>query len=260
MHRARSTRSLLLQSMLFATAALSACGGSNNDTTFTVSTVGKLRVVNAISDSASIDLKAAPLPMAFSNVATATGSAFQQIQYGIFGTDVTVHTASGSAPTFTLKNVQVAGGQEVTVYCPGTVSSNSFSTDAFYVQNNVQPIGNGTLEVDVVHAASAAQGIVDVYVTAPTDALPTTPTYKATYRGTSGVRTLNAGSYRIRLALDSAPASVIFDSGTTGVTLASGQRLQIALLNETDSSKNAPVLVYLLPSDATASRTVHNGG
>lgn len=241
--------------LLGAAVALAGCGGSNDDIGNVFGATGKFRVVNGISDSSAISLNASGLPTDFGDVSVNTASGFRSVPASTFKANVTVKTTSGSQPTFSLDNIAVSSGQETTAYFPGKISDNSFATAGFSIQNGVGSIANGNFEATVVHAASNAQATVDVYLTAPGAALGSA--IKVNYRGSTTPTQIAAGTYQIRVALDSAPTSIIFDSGSSGVALAAGSRLQIAALNETDSSRNSPIRLLVIDSNSN-STTLQN--
>ncbi len=255
--KATMSRTLVGATLLGAVAALAGCGGNGGiDNVF--GAAGKFRVVNGISDSTSIAVAAPNLPSDFGSISVNTASGFRTLPPSSFMATVTVSTSSGSQPTATLNNINVSSGQETTAYFPGKVSDNSFATGGFSIQNGVGNIANGNAELTLVHAASAAGTTVDVYLTTPGAVLPATPTYKVSYRGSTTPTQITAGTYQIRVALDSAPTTVIYNSGSSGVQLSAGARLQIAALNETDTTKNSPIRLLVIPSDGTAPVTVQN--
>lgn len=241
---------------------LAACGGDNSISNV-FGAAGKFRVVNGISDSTSIDVSAPNVPSDLNNIAVNSASGFRTVPASSFNVQAKINTSSGSQPTYTLNNVQVSSGQETTTYFTGKISDGSYASASgggFFVQNGAGSIASGNVEVTAVHAASAAAQQVNIYVTAPTAAVPATPTFQVNYKFSGPVTQIAGGSYRIRVSLTSAPTTIVFDSGTTGITLAAGQRLQIAALNETDTTKNSPILLYVIPSDGSAATTLHNGG
>jgi hypothetical protein len=255
----KTTKKVWIPALLLgATAALAGCGGDSGNFNNAFGAAGEFRVVNGISDSTSISVSAPNVPSDLTNITVNTASGFRTVPPSTFNATVTVNNSTGSTPTFTLNNVAVSSGQETTAYFPGKISDNSFATAGFAIQNGDASIANGNTEVTLVHAASAAAATVDVYVTTPGASLPGAPTYVVNYRGSTTPAQITAGTYEIRVALDSAPTTVVFDSGTAGVTLAAGSRLQIAALNETDTTRNSPIRLLVIPSDGSAPVTLEN--
>lgn len=253
----KNTLGLKLSAALLAiaTAGLAACGGG----TLGGLPFGNVRVVNAISDSTSLDARAASLPSDINNITVNTASGFRTVPDSTFNLDVTVNTASGSRPTFTFNNVDIDRDTDTTVYLPGRISDGSFgSTAGFQVKNVNNTIATGQVEVLPVHAASAGPAAVSIYITAPTvTSLTGVTPINLNYRQAGAPTQINGGSYRIRVTAQGSP-TVIFDSGTTGVNLAAGQRLQIAALNETDTTRNSTIQLLAIPSDNSAALAIHN--
>jgi hypothetical protein len=253
-----TSRTLAGVALLGAAAALAGCGGNGGiDNVF--GAAGKFRVVNGISDSTSIAVAAPNLPSDFGSISVNTASGFRTLPPSSFMATVTVSTSSGSQPTATLNNINVSSGQETTAYFPGKVSDNSFATGGFSIQNGVGNIANGNAELTFVNASSnttvssTTNGTIDI--TLASNSTPIATAYQINYRGSTTPTQIGAGSYTISIALDSAPSTVIF---TNNVTLSAGARLQIAALNETDTTKNSPIRLLVIPSDGTAPVTVQN--
>jgi hypothetical protein len=94
---------------------------------------------------------------------------------------------------------------------------------------SITPVGS--VRAKVVHAAPNAPA-VDVYVTAPTADLATTPKLGTFAFGEElGPATLPPGTYRIRVTLPSQPNTVVFDSGS--VTLDVSDDLLLAAVENT---------------------------
>ena len=251
----RLTPRLAMPLVLAAAAgSLSACGGTLGGLP-----AGNLRVVNGISDSTSLDARAANLPSDINNVTVNTASGFRTVPDSSFNLAVTVNTASGSQPAFTFNNVSIDRNVDSTVYLPGRISDNSFgSAAAFQVDNPNATITTGQVELQPVHASSAGPASISLYVTAPsvTTIAGLTP-INLNYRQAGAPTQIAGGSYRLRVTAQGSP-TVVFDSGTTGVTLAAGQRLQVAALNETDTTRASSIFLLAIPSDGSAPLAIHN--
>ncbi|GAC1621258.1 MAG: hypothetical protein NVS9B10_03860 [Nevskia sp.] len=238
-----------------AVTTLGACGGTLGGLP-----AGNLRVVNGISDSTSLDARAANLPSDINNITVNTASGFRTVPDSSFDLSVTVNTASGSQPAFKFMNVKIDRNVDSTAYLPGKISNNSFgSAAAFQVNNPNATITTGQVELQPVHASSAGPAAISIYITAPTvtTVAGLTP-INLNYRQAGTPTQIAGGSYRIRVTVQGSPA-VIFDSGATGVNLAAGQRLQLAALNETDTTKGSQIFILAIPSDGSAPLAIHNG-
>lgn len=245
-----------LPALLFATATgLAACGGGN---TLLGLPAGNIRVVNAISDTTSLDARATNLPSDINNITVNTASGFRVVPDSSFNLNVTLNTASGSQPTFTYNNVTIDRNTDTTIYLPGTIAAGTDTTDGFQVDNVNATIPTGQVELQPVHASSAGPASISVYITDPTVAAITglTP-INLNYRQAGAPTPIAGGSYRIRVTAVGS-ALVIFDSGTIGVTLAAGSRLQLAALNETDTTRASAIFILAIPSDSSAALAIHN--
>ncbi len=240
-------KKLCTAALFGVSAALAGCGGDED-----LIGTGKFRVVNGISDSTSIDVAGDNLPSDLNNITVNSASGFRTVVDSTFRANVKINTGAGSNTASTsLDGIDIDPNQETTAYFPGTIVSGNYNGQGFQVRNQTASIPTGQTEVQLVHSASAAAAQVVVYITAVDAALPASPTFTVDYRAAGPVTNVASASYRIRVALASSPRTVVFDTGTTGVTLAPGARLQIAALNETQSERNSPIRLLVIPSDGT---------
>lgn len=253
--RTRINRRAFAMLLLSSAATLAACNGNG---TLGGLPAGNLRVVNGISDSTSLDAKATNLPSDINNITVNTVSGFRVVPDSSFNLNVTVNTST-SQIGFTYPNVSIDRDVDSTVYFTGRIVDGSYgATASFQVDNPNATITTGQLQVLPVHAASLGPASVSIYVTAPDTASITglTP-INLNYKQAGTPTQIPAGSYRIRVTQLGSP-TVIFDTGTTGVTLAAGSRLQLAALNETDGTRGSPILILAIPSDSSAPLALHN--
>lgn len=238
--------------LIFAATGLAACGGGGVDLPF-----GEVRVVNAISDSSSLDANAVNLPSDINNIAVNTASGFRTVPDGSFNLNLTVNTAS-SPLGFNFDNVDIDRDAETSVYFPGKVVDGSYDTNGFQVKNALAGIGTGQAEIQTVHAASNLPVSISLYLNAPTDvAIGGTP-ITVDYKTGAVPAAIASGAYRLRVTAVGSPV-VLFDSGPTGVTLAADARLQIAVLNKTDATGAAVgIALLLIPSDDSTAVAVPN--
>ncbi len=239
--------------ILSAATGLAACGGGNLSLPF-----GDVRVVNAISDSTSLDAKATNLPSDINNITVNTASGFRTVPDGTFNLNVTVN-APGSPTGFTFNDVDIDRDAETTVYFPGKIVDGSYNTNGFLVKNSAGSIGTGQVEIQPVHAASNLPSAISLYLNAPANATLTGTPINVNYRAGATPSQISGGSYRLLIAAQSNPTVPVFDSGATGVNLAAGARLQIAALNTTDATgASTGIMLLLIPSDGSTPVAVAN--
>lgn len=238
--------------LILAAAGLAACGGNGVDLPF-----GDFRVVNAISDSTSVDANTVNLPSDIDAIAVNTASGFRTAPDGSFNLNLTVNAAGGPLG-FNFDGVDVDRDAETTIYLPGKVVDGSYDTNGFQVGNPKAGIGTGQAEVQAVHAASNLPVTISLYLNLPTDATISGTPISVDYRSGALPVGIAGGAYRLRVtALDS--SVVVFDSGPVGVTLAADARLQIAALNVADATGAAPgIALLLIPSDSSVAVAVPN--
>ena len=232
---------------------LSACGGGGDiELPF-----GDVRVVNAISDSSSLDAKAVNLPSDINNIAVNTASGFRTVPDSSFNLNLTVNTAS-SPLGFSFANVDIDRAAETSVYFPGKVVDGSYDTNGFQVKNARAGIGTGQAEIQPVHAASNLPVSISFYLNAPADAAISGTPISVDYKTGAAPSAIASGSYRLRITALGSPV-VLFDSGPVGVPLTASARLQIAALNATDASGAAVgIFLLLIPSDSSTAVAVPN--
>lgn len=232
---------------------LAGCGGGGIQLP-----LGDFRVVNAVSDSTSLDARASGVPSDINNIAVNTASGFRTAPDGSFDLSVTLNTSSGSRPQYSVRNIDIDRDSETTIYLPGRIADSTYLTAPFQVVNSTGAIGTGQFDFRAVHAASDVTTPISIYLTSPdTISLANVTPITLAYRASSTPAQISGGSFRLRVTAQGS-ATVIFDSGLTGITLAPGSRLQIAAINETDVARGSPIQFLILPSDNSAAITVRN--
>lgn len=128
---------------------------------------------------------------------------------------------------------------------------------AVLVEDSGAPPAAGQVKVRVVHGAPAV-GAVDIYVTAPNDALPAAPTVAAMpYRGVAPASAaaalqVPAGSYRVRVTPAGDAATIAFDSGA--VALAAGADLLLIAIPRPGGV--APISLLAVPASGATTEIV----
>lgn len=248
----KTFRICTLPAIVFAAGGLAACGGNGVDLPF-----GDFRVVNAISDSTSLDANAVNLPSDIDAIAVNTASGFRTAPDGSFNLNLTVNAAGGPLG-FNFNDVDVDRDAETTVYLPGKIVDGSYDTNGFQVGNPKAGIGTGQAEIQTVHAASNLPVAISLYINLPADATISGTPITVDYKTGAVPVGIASGAYRLRVTALGSPV-VMFDSGPVGVTLAADARLQIAALNTTDPTGAAPgIFLLLVPSDSSTAVAVPN--
>lgn len=248
----QTVRTHHLALLIVAAGNLAACGGGGIDLPF-----GDFRVVNAISDSASLDANAVNLPSDIDAIAVNTASGFRTAPDGTFNLNLTVNAAGGPLG-FNFNDVDVDRDAETSIYLPGKIVDGSYDTNGFQVRNARAGIGTGQAEIQTVHAASNLPVTISLYLNLPTDTAISGTPINVDYRTGAAPSGTASGLYRLRVTALGSPI-VLFDSGPVGVALAADARLQIAALNVADASGAAPgIALLLIPSDSSTSVAVPN--
>ena len=224
-------------SALAVALALSAC--SNNDNPLNPP-VGVLRVANAISDSNPIDAEVEGLPSNINNIAFGTASGEKDVADGNYRVTLRTTTNAGQV-SFTDDPVTVDKNKVTVVYAVGRIADSS--QQAFFVESQDTVLDSSQSEAQFVHAASQHASALDIYVTAPGDALASAiPKATLTYKTSSSQVIYTPGNYRIRITPQGDPLTVLFDSGPSGVPFPAASAAQFAIM---DNASNQIFLLVL---------------
>ncbi|GAD90831.1 hypothetical protein VHA01S_057_00170 [Vibrio halioticoli NBRC 102217] len=173
-------------------------------------------------------------------------------------------------------DVQLPGGEVATVI-PNTVlnldssllytvmvvgqadASSEFAVEPLIIARSATGDNDATnVDVQVVHASPGVPE-VDVHVTGPNDDInPGAPLATLSYKASTGVVSVPAAEYRVRLAL-AGTSTVAFDSGA--VALPAGAELTIAAIPNVNAAKDENTVlspVKLLVMDGTGSSIIHD--
>jgi Domain of unknown function (DUF4397) len=223
---------------------LIACGSGDHPAATT-----SLKAIHASSDTGAVDIRV-------NNAIAVSGATFKQasgfLSIPAGQTRVQVN-AAGSATSAIDATVPLAANRDTTVLAIGNSAAAPGSPSALRALV-IDDAGNtpaaGNVKLRVVHAAPAVPA-VDIFVTAPTAALPSTATIPALAYATaapaSGSNALEVpgGSYRVR-ARAVGSTDIAFDSGP--ITLpANGDLLIAAIPNTTTAS---PISLLVAPKGA----------
>jgi hypothetical protein len=230
-----------------AAVGLAACGSDDDSLT----PVTQLRVIHASASTPAVDVyvNAARL---LSGVSFGQASGFASVNAGTTRVQVTAagQPASAAAIDATLP---LAAGRDYTAIALGSGTAGPTRLQAVVVDDDGAAPAAGQVKVRVVHGAPAVPA-VDIYVTAPDAALPSTPTIdnlafaqQAPAAGSTALA-VPAGNYRIRVRVDGQSA-IAFDSGA--VSLAAGSDLVIVAVPDTGDSLS-PVQLLVAPKGASA--------
>ncbi|WP_070988890.1 DUF4397 domain-containing protein [Halofilum ochraceum] len=240
--------------IIATTGLLTACGGDDNDS----ADRAEVRAIHASSNAPDVDI-ALNGDVAIPMLAFATASDLLAVNPGTFTVTVEAITPTGDVEVINA-NVPLVADQETTIIALGNVGgSGDLALGPLVVTAPDADPGAGEVRVQVVHAsaAAAATGPLDVYVTAPGDALADSdPIGTFGFKETLGPLTVPAADYRIRVTPENDAGTVVFDSGT--VSLAGGADLVISAIDNV-GPESAPVRLLVAPEGADSFLLLDDG-
>ncbi len=189
-------------------ALLAGCGGSTGS-----SGNASLRVIHLIADGSAYDAYAdfSVDPLA-SSIAFKGSGGYQTVKAVTQSVDIFL---AGTNSVFTTAAMSPGTGEKLSLLLLGSESN----PQTLLISDITAAPPTGSVKLRLIHAGSSVN-TVDVYITAPADPLPATPTYDDFNFGSqTGYLQGLAGSYRVRVT-KSGNQTVILDSGT--ITLNSG--------------------------------------
>jgi hypothetical protein len=230
-----------------ATGLLTACGGdSDNDRS---AAQAEVRAIHASSNAPDVKISLDG-DVAIQNLAFATASDSLGVDPGTFTVTVNAITPNGDIEVINA-DVPLDADQETTIIALGNVGgAGDLALAPLVVTAPDADPAAGEVRVQVVHAsaAAAASGPLDVYVTAPTDALADAdPIGTFGFKENLGPLTVPAADYRIRVTPENDTGTVVFDSGT--VSLSGGADLVISAIDSV-GPESAPVRLLVAPEGA----------
>lgn len=220
-----------LLGLMAATALLAGCDNNDDDngTPLPPEQITYLRVIHASPDAPNVNVTK-------DGAVFAQGLGYKQVSAlgrypaGNASVKVDAIVPGGTATVIGPATLPLAADNVYTVLAVGEVGAATLGP--LVVSQPVTPITPiGSIRAKVVHAAPNAPA-VDVYVTAPTANLATTPKLGSFAFGQQlGPATIPPGTYRIRVTLPNQPGTVVFDSGS--VTLNVSDDLLLAAVENT---------------------------
>jgi hypothetical protein len=185
----------------------------------------QVRVVHAVADAPNVNVLANGGAL-LSNVPYAAASGLLAVNPGTYSIQVDGIVPGGTATVIGPADIALRDDLITNVLAVNTLAG----IEPLIVTTPDTRVASGSVRVTVVHGAAAAPA-VDVHVTAPGDALGE-PAGSFAFKEFLGPLTVPAGSYRIRVTL-AGDDTVVFDSGATGLPLASGSDLLITAIANT---------------------------
>ncbi|MEY2896390.1 MAG: hypothetical protein RL669_659 [Pseudomonadota bacterium] len=224
-----------------AAALLAACGSDGGDATPATT----LQAVHASADAPAVDILV-------NGTRVASGLAFEKATAGLpvlsGPTRLQVNPANSATSALDL-GVVLPPGRFTSAVVVGSVAAGTPAAQALsgvIVEDPGNAPAAGNVKLRVLHGAPAVPA-VDIYVSAPTAALPAQPTipglaYKsvAPASGTNALE-VTSGSYRIRATAAGQRGTIAFDSGA--VSLPAGGDLLIVAVPATGSLSPVKLLV-----------------
>ncbi|HVT34145.1 MAG TPA: DUF4397 domain-containing protein [Nevskiaceae bacterium] len=215
-----------------------------------------MRAVNAIADANPMDV-----------TVDGTSSTISSVAYGSYGTasgikddTYTVELSTGNDSVdvnIVVTPVTVAQKQLSTIYAIGRIADGSQA--ALVVQQADTDVADAQTLLQLVDAQTQLIGALDIYFTGLSDSLSgVAPLATLTYPATPAATTIRADSYRIRITPSGDQGTILFDSGaSTGVSFASADSVQLALLDNTDTTIDSKLRLLLLTRGGSLTTVQH---
>jgi hypothetical protein len=238
-----------------ATLTLTACGVFDDDDEAAPPppvAQAQLRAIHASADTPAVDVFINGA-RALAGVSFGQASGFNAVPAG--STRVQVTLANQPATTAPIDAaLPLAAGRDYTAIAIGSGASGATRLQAVLIDDAGTAPAAGQVKLRVVHGAPAV-GAVDIFVTAPGDALPATPTIPALAFGqqaptaTQAALSVPAGSYRVRARV-AGQTAIAFDSGA--VPLAAGtDAVVVAVPDAGPGPSLSPIQLLLAPKGGT---------
>ncbi len=214
--------------------------------------VAQLRAIHASADTPAVDVFINGA-RALSGVTFGTASAFNAVPAGT--TRVQVALAGQPASSAAIDaSLPLAVGRDYTAIAVGNGATGPTRLQAVLIDDAGTPPAAGQVKLRVVHGAPAVPG-VDIFVTAPNDPLPATPTIanlqfaQQAPAATSAALSVPAGTYRVRARV-AGQTAIAFDSGS--VPLAAGTDAVIVAVPDAGPSLSPIQLLVAAKGSAAA--------
>lgn len=248
-----NSRMIRIGGAMMAATLLAACGGDDDPivqiTPATPTT--QLRAIHASADTPAVDVFVNGT-RALAGVTFGQASSFNTIPAGATRVQVALAGQPATAAAIDLQ-ATLAAARDVTAIAVGSGTTGATRLQAVVVDDSGAAPSTGQAKLRVVHGAPAVPA-VDIFVTAPTDALPATPTIdnlnfaQQAPAATQAALQVPAGNYRVRAVVDGQTA-VAFDAT---VTLAAGNDIVLVAVPDAGPSLS-PIQLLVAPKGGTAS-------
>lgn len=232
---------------------LAACGVFDDDDEASPPPVAQaqLRAIHASADTPGVDVFINGA-RALSGVTFGAASSFSAVPAGT--TRVQVALAGQPATSAAIDvSAPLTAGRDYTAIAVGSGATGPTRLQAVLIDDAGSAPAAGQVKLRVVHGAPAVPG-VDIFVTAPNDPLPATPTIpnlqfaQQAPAAAAAALSVPAGSYRVRARVTGQTA-VAFDSGT--VPLAAGTDAVIVAVPDAGPSLS-PIQLLVAAKGASA--------
>jgi len=234
--------------MLLAASLLAGCD-NNNDTNgpAPLEPAALVRYIHVSPDAPAVNIRNGTTTIASKLDYRQSTPVFRN-PVGTLAVSVDAILPGGAATVIGPTNLPVAVDTVYTVLAVGQVGTATLAP--IVVTQASAGLAAGSVRAKVVHAAPNAPA-VDVYVTAPTADLATTPKLGSfSFGQVLGSATLPFGVYRIRATLANQPATVVYDSGN--VSLQVSEDLLFTVVQNTGPGASPVSLLVTSPSLASA--------
>jgi hypothetical protein len=236
-----------------AAGLLAACGGDDDDDLPppTPTPTSGLRAIHASADTPAVDVFVNG-SRALSNVGFGQASGFNAVAAGATRVQVSLAGQPASAAAIDV-NPALTAGRDYTAIAVGSGATGPTRLQAVLIDDAGTAPAAGQAKLRVVHGAPAVPN-VDIFVTGPNEALPTSPTIASlAFAGQapaagSAALSVPAGDYRIRARV-AGQTAIAFDSGTIAIP-ANGDLVLIAVPDAGPSL--SPIQLLLAPKGGSA--------
>jgi hypothetical protein len=238
------TRSLLIVAAFPVLFGACTQGNTPNPVDPGVKTKASIRAIHASVDTLAVDVLVdgtkAGGPIEFKSAFPGLNNQYASVESGARNLKVCAAPADTNCPINATPTL--AADTKYSVIAVGTIATTDDSgtdarpLEALVLTDSEAAPAAGKTKIRFIHAASlVAAKSVDVYVTAPADALTTATKAGFNYKDNSGYLEVPAGSYRVRITA-AGSKTVLIDTGTTGESLATGKLYTGIAVNPTGTN------------------------
>ncbi len=221
-------RKLLMGALLGSTLVLAGCSDDDDNDPSTL-----LRAVHLSPDAPAVDVRVNGAEVA-GDVTYRQATGFLRVSPG----DTPVQVLAANTETAVIDaSLDLDRNVRTTVLAVNTLAA----IEPLVITDNTAPPADQAA-LRVVHGAPSV-GAVDVYISAPTDMLPMTPTLSnVPFKGISDELEVDAGDYRVRVTA-TGDTAVVYDSGT--LSLSAGVEY-VAIASQVADTRISPIGLTIL--------------